>query len=111
MDRLQTPQLKSAHSGDLVIIMRQLAQMLCVVLAFLPRANPSPAVEALLDEYRQQGAGMLALGWQVSSGYKDDRWEISKPCGRTPGVAPMTPPYASPSYRISGASTGRSRTG
>jgi len=35
-------------------------------------------------------AGVLALGWQVSSGDEDDRWDISKMRGRTPGVAPVT---------------------
>ena len=39
-------------------------------------------------------AGVLVLGWQVSSGDEDDRWEISQMWGRTPGVAPV----ASPQY-------------
>ncbi len=37
--------------------MQQFVFMICVTLAFLPSANASPAVEGLLDEYRQQGAG------------------------------------------------------
>ena len=65
---------------------RQSVLTICVTLAFLSNAAASPAVEGLLDEYRQQAAGVLILGWQVSSGDEDDRCEISQMWGRTPRV-------------------------
>jgi len=41
---------------------RQLILTIGVTLAFLSNANASPAVEGLLDEYRQQGARSFSAG-------------------------------------------------